>query len=107
MRTAQSEVFPACQHTPRGYNERMPMLQKMSAQDKVSKQLHRVAGQIEGISRMYEEGRPCIDIAQQLAAVRSSLSRVARDILTDELSRCSRERDCQRLDKVLKELLRY
>lgn len=75
--------------------------------DRVSRQLHRISGQVEGISRMYEESRPCLDIAQQIAAVRSSLSRVARDIMTDELSRCSREKDCQRLDNVLKELLRY
>ena len=74
---------------------------------RVKKQLRRIKGQVEGIERMYDEERPCLEIAQQLAAVRSSLSRVARDVLTDELSRCSRERDCQRLDIVLKELLRY
>lgn len=75
--------------------------------DRVSRQLRRVCGQVEGVSRMYEEERPCLEIARQIAAVRSSLSRVARDILTSELNRCSRERDCQRLDKVLKELLKY
>lgn len=75
--------------------------------DKVSKQLSRIRGQVDGINRMYDENRSCIEIARQIAAVRSSLARVARDILTGEASRCSRNDSAEELDLVLKELLRY
>ena len=75
--------------------------------DQISKQLNRIKGQVDGVARMYEENRSCVEIARQIAAVRSSLARVARDILTGEASRCSRNDSAEELDLVLKELLRY
>ena len=75
--------------------------------DQISKQLNRIKGQVDGVSRMYDENRSCVEIARQIAAVRSSLARVARDILTGEASRCSRNDSAEELDLVLKELLRY
>lgn len=75
--------------------------------DSVTISLNRISGQIDGIAKMYEQKRPCIEIARQLAAVRNSVSRVARDILTSEASTCSKDDNCQQLDLVLKELLRY
>jgi hypothetical protein NreA len=75
--------------------------------DPIAASLNRIRGQVDGISKMYEEKRPCVEIAQQLAAVRNSISRVARDILTNEASTCSKNNKCKQLDLVLKELLRY
>jgi DNA-binding FrmR family transcriptional regulator len=75
--------------------------------DPIAASLNRIRGQVDGISRMYEEKRPCVEIARQLAAVRNSISRVARDILTSEAGACSRDNNCGQLDLVLKELLRY
>ena len=75
--------------------------------DPIAASLNRIRGQVDGISKMYEEKRPCIEIARQLAAVRNSISRVARDILTGEASICSRDTDRDKLNLVLKELLRY
>jgi len=75
--------------------------------DSIDISLNRISGQIDGVAKMYKEKRPCIEIARQLAAARNSISRVARDILTSEMSICSRDNNCQQLDLVLKELLRY
>jgi len=75
--------------------------------DSIAVSLSRISGQIDGVAKMYEEKRPCIEIARQLAAARNSISRVARDILTSEASTCSKDNNCQQLDLVLKELLRY
>ncbi|MDH5339192.1 MAG: metal-sensing transcriptional repressor [Rubrivivax sp.] len=35
--------------------------------------LKRAEGQLRGIQRMIEEGKPCLDIASQMAAVRKAL----------------------------------
>ncbi len=75
--------------------------------DPIIASLSRIRGQVDGIAKMYEDKRPCVEIAHQLAAVRNSLSKVARDILTNEAGVCSRDNNCQQLDLVLKELLRY
>ena len=70
-------------------------------------QLKRIRGQIDGVIKMYEEERTCVDICRQIIAVRSSLGRTARDILTGEASKCSREARTDDLDLVLKELFKY
>lgn len=77
------------------------------ATDKKLAQLNRIRGQIDGIIKMYEEERTCIDIVRQIIAVRSSLGRTARDLLTGEAGRCSRESRTDDLDQVLKELFKY
>lgn len=74
--------------------------------DKVLTQLKRIRGQLDGLIKMYEDERLCIDIVRQVIAARNSLGRVARDLLTGEATRCSRERKFSELDQLLKELLR-
>lgn len=75
--------------------------------DKVITQLKRIRGQLDGIIRMYEDERGCIDIVRQVVAARSSLGRVSRDLLSGEASRCSKERKAEELNDILKEVFRY
>lgn len=89
----------------------MSMEQQNSAsaatpQDPVITQLNRIQGQIAGIVKMYSDERACTDVVHQILAARSSLGRVAREMLTTEASRCSKERKLEDFDQVLKELLR-
>jgi DNA-binding FrmR family transcriptional regulator len=58
--------------------------------DKTKSKLNRVEGQIRGIQKMYDEGRGCLDIVQQLVAVRQALGRIGKDILAGEAVACSR-----------------
>jgi DNA-binding FrmR family transcriptional regulator len=78
-----------------------------SSPDPLLTQLKRIRGQLDGVISMYEDERTCIDIVRQIIAARSSLGRVARDLLTGEAKRCSKERRVGDLDAVLKEVFRY
>ncbi len=73
--------------------------------DKVAKKLNRVGGQIEGVKKMYDEGRDCLEIVQQIAAAKSALTSVARDLLSSEASKCARSRKPEDFDRVLAKLL--
>ncbi len=75
--------------------------------DPVLSKLKRVRGQLDGIIRMYETERGCVDIVRQVAAARSGLSGVARELLTSEASRCSREDRVEDLEAILKELFKH
>ena len=50
--------------------------------------LHRIEGQVKGIKTMYEEGRPCVEILDQVAAARAALESVGLLILDDHVNRC-------------------
>ncbi|NCN83142.1 MAG: hypothetical protein COU65_04790 [Candidatus Pacebacteria bacterium CG10_big_fil_rev_8_21_14_0_10_42_12] len=69
-------------------------------------QLKRISGQLQGVIKMYEGERDCLETVQQIVAARNSLSRVARDLLTTEACSCATKQDAVRLDATLKELLK-
>ena len=50
--------------------------------------LNRVEGQVGGIRRMYEEGRPCLEILDQLAAARAALDSLGLLVLEDHVGSC-------------------
>ena len=57
-------------------------------QKKISRLLKTARGQIDGILRMVEEDRYCIDISQQLMATEAILNKVNKEILTAHLKCC-------------------
>jgi DNA-binding FrmR family transcriptional regulator len=76
-------------------------------EDQTVLQLKRIRGQLDGIISMMDQERSCVEIVQQVVAARSSLGRVARDLLSGEAGRCSREKRTDDLDAILKEVFRY
>lgn len=50
--------------------------------------LKSVAGHVNGIIRMLEEDRYCIDVIKQIQAIQTALSRVSEGILDDHLRTC-------------------
>lgn len=81
-------------------------LTSKSSTDPVLSQLKRIHGQLGGVIKMYEDERGCVDIVRQIAAARSSLGRTARDLLTSEATRCTRQQNVAQLEEILKELFR-
>ncbi|TKD49905.1 metal-sensitive transcriptional regulator [Sphingomonas baiyangensis] len=52
---------------------------------------NRIAGQVRGIAQMIEQDRYCIDILQQVAAVRAALARAEAEVLRDHADSCVAE----------------
>ena len=55
---------------------------------KVKARVNRIVGQVAGIQRMVEEGRYCVEILIQIAAVRSALDALGIELLTNHLESC-------------------
>ncbi len=56
--------------------------------DRLIKRLNRIEGQVRGISRMVGEDRYCVDVLQQLSAVKAALDKVALGLLDDHVRHC-------------------
>lgn len=64
----------------------------MKAEHKnVEHRLKTVKGQIDGIQRMVEEDRYCIDISNQIMAAIQALKGINRDVLEAHLHHCVKE----------------
>ena len=58
---------------------------------KVTRMLKTARGQLDGILKMVEEDRYCVDISQQVMATEALLNRVNREILAAHLRCCVQE----------------
>jgi len=74
----------------------------MADQKTVLRLLKTARGQIDGIIRMVEEDRYCMDISQQVTAADAMLRRVNKEILTAHLKHCveNAKDDRERADKI-------
>jgi len=72
--------------------------------------LRRIEGQIRGVQRMIENHKYCIDILNQIYAIKGAIGRVEEKILqkhfqhcvTDAIKRTSEKEKQQKLDEILK-----
>jgi CsoR family transcriptional regulator, copper-sensing transcriptional repressor len=58
------------------------------ADPKLLSRLARIEGQVRGISRMVEEERYCIEVLNQLEAVKAALTRVESEVLKGHAAHC-------------------
>lgn len=72
------------------------------------RKLKTVRGQIDGLIKMMEEDRYCIDISNQLMATISILKNINRDVLSAHLAGCiteaMKEPDADNIDTKVAEL---
>ena len=55
---------------------------------KLVTRLARIEGQVRGVARMVEEDRYCIDILNQVQAIKAALRRVEEEVLKGHAAHC-------------------
>jgi DNA-binding FrmR family transcriptional regulator len=55
---------------------------------KLLARLRRIEGQVRGVARMVEEERYCIDVLNQIQAVKAALKRVEAEVLKGHAAYC-------------------
>jgi DNA-binding FrmR family transcriptional regulator len=54
----------------------------------IVKRLKRADGHLQTIITMIEEGRPCVDLAQQLQAVEKAIDNAKKALIHDHINHC-------------------
>jgi DNA-binding FrmR family transcriptional regulator len=57
-------------------------------QTRLQARMKRISGQVAGVQRMLDEDRYCVDILNQISAVRSALDALGVELLTDHVECC-------------------
>lgn len=72
--------------------------------------LRRIEGQVKGLQKMVEEGRYCVEVLQQLAAVQEALRGVTKVVMRNYLENCAtnalRSGDAEEAQAIYDELMR-
>ena len=82
---------------------------------KAMARLKRIEGQVQGVQRMVEEGKYCVDILLQISAIQGALEQVRKILLGRHIESCvaeamasGREADRQKkIDELLEVFTRY
>jgi DNA-binding FrmR family transcriptional regulator len=74
----------------------------------ILKRLRSVAGHVNGVARMVEEDKYCIDVIHQIQAVQAALNKISVMVLDDHMHHCVsdaiRSTDPQEGERVIGEL---
>lgn len=54
----------------------------------VKQRLRKISGQIQGIDKMVDDGRYCVDVVQQVLAARAALNKVALLVIESHAKSC-------------------
>ncbi len=78
----------------------------------VDGRLKRIEGQVRGVARMVEEQRYCIDVIQQLTAVRRAIDEVSLKIMKGHINHCVSEaiqkrQGAQKIDELMETIHRF
>jgi DNA-binding FrmR family transcriptional regulator len=66
----------------------MPSIGLHQSHPEIVKRLKRAEGHLRSISEMIEQGRSCLDIAQQLHAVEKAVCQAKRTLIQDHIDNC-------------------
>ncbi len=60
-----------------------------ATRERAIKRLKIIEGQVRGVQGMVEEGRKCVDILTQMAAVQEGLRNVGKQVMRNYLENCA------------------
>lgn len=73
----------------------------------IAKRLKRAEGHIRAIIEMIDQGRPCVDLAQQLHAVEKAVGNAKRELIHDHIEHCLEDDHNHGSLSELKQLAKY
>lgn len=83
-----------------------------TTRDNTKRRLKSIEGQVRGLQKMVDEGRYCVDILTQLAAVQEGLRGVGKVVMRNYLENCAtqaiREREGPEIyDELMEAIYKY
>ncbi len=85
-------------------------MKKHASHPKIIHRLKRLDGHLRSIVTMLEQGRSCLDLAQQLHAVEKAVGNAKRELIHDHIEHCLEDgpgSDSKSSLKELKQLTKY
>ena len=81
---------------------------KHASHPKILARLKRAAGHLNSVIGMIEDGKPCVELAQQLHAVESAVANAKKELIHDHIDHCLTDKGGKRATiSELKHLTKY
>ena len=77
---------------------------KHASHPDIIKRLKRAEGHLRSVITMMEEGKPCLDIAQQVNAVEAAIANAKKELIHDHIEHCLEGEPAADMKSTLREL---
>jgi CsoR family transcriptional regulator, copper-sensing transcriptional repressor len=71
-----------------GIGTRALIMMNDATKQRVLARIHRIAGQLEGVARMIEEDRYCVDVLLQIVSAQAALGQAGKVVLRSHVETC-------------------
>ena len=72
----------------------------------IDKRINRVIGQLRGVGRMAKEKRECMEILQQITAIKKAIDGLAKEIVVSDICRLVPKEQKQTVDKMIQTIIK-
>jgi DNA-binding FrmR family transcriptional regulator len=69
--------------------------------EELTKRVNRIIGQLKGIQKMAQEDRECIDILQQISAVKKAIDGLSRELVVLNISKFVQEENVKKVEQLV------
>lgn len=73
---------------------------------KMKNRLNRATGQLQGVLRMMEDDKECVDVITQLSAVRSSIDTLVGVIVAENLKACLLDQETEDKEEKIEQAIK-
>lgn len=73
---------------------------------KMKNRLNRATGQLQGVLRMMEDDKECVDVITQLSAVRSSIDTLVGVIVAENLEACLLDQETEDKEEKIEQAIK-
>ncbi len=71
----------------------------------VDKRINRLIGQLKGVKGMIDEKRECVEILQQITAIKKALDGLAQEVSFSDICRFIPQEDHEKVEKLFKRIV--
>ncbi len=71
----------------------------------ISVRINRVIGQLKGIKRMVDTERDCIDILQQISAVKKAINGLSKEIIVSDICQYTPKKEKEKIKKMMERVV--
>lgn len=67
----------------------------------ITKRINRLVGQLKGIQRMVETKRDCVEVLQQISAVKKAIDGLSRELLVTDICQYVPPKDSKKVEQIV------
>lgn len=67
--------------------------------------MNRIIGQLKGVQRMMETGRDCVEVLQQVAAIKKAIDGLSKELVVADMCGRMPPKDAKKIERIVERVI--